>query len=160
MVNGKKNITVKEFLKLKLWEAILWVIEDVKNFRKAGIKIDMDDYYRRKNNGKICSVCLGGAAMLGFEHHFINDKNSYVGVKLVGCSEPSMARIADTFDQLRRGDIVYALKYWYNFDIIVVGTNFDYGDIDYFDGVLSGWQVKKLIQQLKEVSDNLKAKNL
>lgn len=59
------KITVDNLHEHKISDIVESVIEDIQFVGKHGIGIDMSTYVTSEN-GKVCTVCLGGAAIMGF----------------------------------------------------------------------------------------------
>ena len=121
-------VTPEEFLQLPLSQAIPFVIQDVKRFTKAGVKIDTDDWAVSDSEGKPCSVCPGGAAVLGFYNgelpELVKDRitssgyRSYAAgsIDVIGIDKGRYASIfyivATTFNYVRNCDYIIALRSW------------------------------------------------
>lgn len=113
-----KYITVNQFLKLPLSDAIDQVIYDIQTEFK-NTKLDMSSWWKATKKGNLCSVCLGGAAVIAFNKNIVKE----LPPQLVTITEydKRYGKIAITFDELRRRNIYNAAETWYGkgFDGII-----------------------------------------
>ena len=122
-------LTPTQFLKLPLNQAIPYVIRDVNRFRRKGVDINMSDWAVAGRSGNLCSVCVGGAAVLGFYNGQLPElikaqqrrelgklKGGYsVLITTIGPDNEYRAEfdaISDVFNMIRSCDYYYALKAW------------------------------------------------
>lgn len=113
------RITVKNLPEQKLSYVILQVIEDINRVIKFGYIIDMSVFVDSRRG--LCSVCLGGAAVMGFVPDERVKRNYNELDELVttgvneGISEDEQKRLrhlAYTFDDIREGNIDGAINNW------------------------------------------------
>lgn len=178
MKRQQQSISPNVFLKLPLSEAVLWVIDDIKSFKAKGVDIDMSTWFQSSNDKKLCSVCAGGAAVLGFLNkkqidmlmHKKSSKaeNKFLG-KMLNVGVDQVTKIETTFDNVRSLNYHGAVNRWKEF----IGSHFmpdtlydDLNDlyvkheaIADFNGVLNKKTLKVLIKQMKEFSKLLKKHN-
>lgn len=170
------TITPKKFLELPLSEAILWVIEDIKKFKAAGVEIDMSNWYF-EDRQKLCAVCAGGAAALGFltkkeMKTFLTEgftscveSDQYLW-KALGINEKEYNKIAYTFDHIRSCEYKSAVALWNNNSTSAAINHDLYSEIidmemkhEALTGKLYDNEIKVLIDQMKQLSKLLKKYN-
>lgn len=81
----------KEKLSPVFSEAILQVIDDVKQTFNEGLKLDLR-WYRTYENNKLCFVCLAGAAFIHRDYEQVYPATNYADI--------------DCFDYLRVGHLI------------------------------------------------------
>lgn len=151
-------IEPKEFLQLPLSQAIRQVCEDVKSLTKQGVVIDMTSWLST-SEGKICSVCLGGAALCSFAPEKVNGYDiGTFSKEVLGLDILNRNKILDTFDYLRSGHLAEAFRSWYKLSysdapdqINLLNTKYYYN----YSNVLSTEKIKNLIKQLLKVAKSL-----
>lgn len=124
------HITPEQFIEYPLSQAILMVLEDIKMLEERGIDLYLSSWVDTRNRGReICSVCMGGAALLSFNPDAASNPEVANGADMLdaeqlairlGISGDLGSRIADTFDSLRNGWISAAISEWYIKDAIEV----------------------------------------
>lgn len=174
-------ITPREFLTLPLSQAIRQVILDVKSMVSKGVELDMGTWFRTnkeefeeytwglefKGKTRICSVCLGGAAICSFVPlDAVNGYNTIdkFGEKLLGLESKETGQIITTFDNLRTGDIVPAFRRWYNIHkskslpwFIHSLEDWASNEHYYFRDSLDTGNIENLLQYLSTLADRLEA---
>lgn len=152
-----KRIPPQEFLKQPFSVAIRQVIQDVKDLTAVGIDIHMGDWVKCEANGHVCSVCLGGAAIVGYnpivilsEHDGILD----IG-EAVGMSYDEANIVTDAFNALRGGNVGSALYIWTGIphDGIagIVHNDYDYA------GCVEGCSLHNMYEDLERTAAELEA---
>jgi hypothetical protein len=162
----KRSITPQEFVKLSLSEAIEWVILDIQRMIKSKIDIRMSTYMDTDFvSSKICSVCLAGAAIVGFEYENIKGSMNFRSLEsFVDGDEKICNKIKQTFNGLRfHAEMINTIGIWtgtFRKKYSKLESEHDriwnkYG-WNVFNGMLSTEEEKQLIEYLKEVSVLLK----
>lgn len=112
-----KQITIEDFVKLSLSQAVWQVAYDIKeNPIIKDVPIMMPDWGIIEK-GKICSVCLGGAAILSFpktknQLDKLICKSYYPEHLDIGKFSEEEKKVASTFNNIRWGFYNDALRLW------------------------------------------------
>lgn len=158
---GRKYLTPEQFLRLPLSEAILQVIEDVKRMHGQGVRIDMDSWFTTDggcDHPRICSVCLGGAAICSFAPEKINGYSiGQFSNKVLGLRHDEESRILQTFNNLRAGELRVAFHLWYGACPHFSTTEWTWTR-HYYSGKIFGKNLKGMIESLK-LASRILAKN-
>lgn len=147
-------LTPKKFLELSLSQAIFQVIEDVRTLTNRGISMYMNAWFET-TNGKLCEVCLGGAALCSFAPNKVNGYNVREFGKIVlGLDKDQADRILCTFDDLRKGDLHHAFKEWYDKDVPEELWSYQ-DDLRYRSGNVEGAELQAMLRSLKDTAGAL-----
>lgn len=165
-----KKTTPEEFVKLKLSDAILLAIKDLKQFVKSpNHRLDMSVYFKPDDNNEdehtVCSACLAGVVLVTFDeikNKSISEKKHYVSIYEIPTTDKKKAidKIEDTFDSLRRS-LAHAVHHWSTNISDCLKVKFQFTD-KYLDTVKIGtWpNIHIIIPELKRASDYLKTIDL
>lgn len=121
----KNNIITPANLPEQKMSTLFWsVLEDIKKTIHHGIKINMDSWCNTSR--KICTVCLGGAACLGFiadkdinkdviseVHNVYFGKNKIDGIIFTENQRRNIQHMMDMFNMFRIGNYT-TMVYCYN----------------------------------------------
>lgn len=106
-------------------------------------------------NGKLCEVCLGGAALCSFAPNKVNGYNVREFGKIVlGLDKDQADRILCTFDDLRKGDLHHAFKEWYDKDVPEELWSYQ-DDLRYRSGNVEGAELQAMLRSLKDTAGAL-----
>lgn len=178
-----EKITVKNLPSQKLSDVILSVVPEIERVQKFGYTIDMDDWIWSDEDVSVCSVCLGGAAIMGFvpDGRIKNRYSSLAHLIEEGVNEgiteqeqEMLNELARMFNELRYGSIQNALVLWNQIaaDPVEVSNEYDValkikdaigreyigvdGDILGFYWYVRGDELERLIDYVKAVSKAFK----
>jgi hypothetical protein len=88
-INGIE-VTPENIIDFKPSEYIRSVLDDVQKVKALGLRIDMDSWFSNSSfSGKICTVCLGGAAVLALaKEEAIKSETIYSHGQLLQLANP------------------------------------------------------------------------
>lgn len=170
-------ITIDEYLKLPLSEALRQALYDITTFAEQGVEIYMSSWYKISSKG-ICSVCLGGAALLSFMTRgqlieLVNDKNFDPLLNMNSFSRACRVlniddseggpgdKIARVMNNLRVANTRLAADQWYEkssrwisseqrLALIKIDKN-----ADIFYGSVPSWKFNSFIASMSKLADKL-----
>ncbi len=161
----------KEFLKLPLSEAILQVIKDVKQVRKKKIDINMANWMTSRTDpgndwegdvkpNHICSVCLGGACLLGRGINTPGRQNLTHAQRAQVPDSDTWSKLTTVFDKMRKTEYNDSFFIWYD-DFAERKLQKDLNSLrdkhEWLVGYIYGKELTLMYKQLKELSNLLKS---
>lgn len=178
-------ITPDTIQNFKLSDIILKVIDDIQYARAKGVKINMDTWGELDKNGKLCAVCLGGAAAMGLmtpkqmkllpEINMGGDNSAVDNTAFADAidngNEWKIKCLMNMFNQIRAGYYEEAFDYYNSFaaneipDTEDLDTEFrefieDDDLVTHFEGLIDKEDIKELTYLLLKLHTFLDTKNL
>lgn len=178
-INGKE-VTPKNIKDFKPSEYIRSVLDDVQKVKSLGLRINMDSWFSNSEaSRKICTVCLGGAAVLAFaEEEKIKSEEIWSHGQLLQLADPERVKhlldfeekdyldnITGLFNSIRQGDWIstsaeIGVIWDINQDLILDFLNpvIRKGSNELWGKENVGWLMKDLEERVEEVAKLLEDK--
>lgn len=162
-----KVMTPENLHEFKFSEVLRSSAVDLQRAVDAGLAIDMRNYFAWEERGKACSVCLAGAAVLGFVEDLRINRNDLAQLFTMLESQPPIAEMEFALDRWRRGDIYNAVRMWQAFSkrkhLLYISLHNGpalrlLNDQHYFEGeFFHERHITELLETIAESADQLEA---